>query len=276
MSFLFSTRGFDGETGPTGAPGENGSTGATGPQGKQGLRGVPGCEGPPGKGERGLRGYRGDPGPRGSDGPTGATGAGGTGPTGPFGGPQGPTGFTGPTGVTGHTGATGAPCTGATGPTGIQGSFGLDGPTGATGATGSTGMKGDTGVVTNNFSNYYLRVNRTDLVNSTAKDVVTEALGSWGLAYTSFPYNSQLNQVTAISVSNNIDTIDPPTHFNYYLTLSDPMNPPAEVYTTLLAATGIVTDLEENSSAVSIQFSGTDYNNYILSSTLYQINIKWN
>lgn len=269
---LMGERGFKGDPGERG---EAGPPGRPGPPGPTGPRGHQGCGGPPGpRGERGYQGKQGDTGPTGF-GPTGPQG-----PTGPAGGPEGPQGEQGergPTGRPGPTGHTGA--TGAMGPTGLgTGTTGYTGCTGppGTGPTGAQGSKGDPGPVSNNFSQYIIKLNNAAAITTSPSVLDTNFVPTpGGVGGFCLQYATDDNKiVTGISVFSNAN--GSPTGITFSLTTAGGTTAKAFLSTAAyghnfgpLSITSTTNSLSQNFGTYSI------YSEYITQGAVFFLTVRW-
>lgn len=246
--------------GPPGRPGRDGRDGERGPKGDPGI-GIPGptgADGPPGppgpaggpRGHTGPPGRDGEPGRRGEEGPRG--------PAGPEGGPPGPIGPTGPPGPA---------SIGPTGPPGEQGEA-------IVGPTGPPGEQGKTGVISNNFTQYRIKLNENiKQLKSVATNIYDFRLGSFGRTYSSAS-NTEGNRITTIHVNNNIETFDPPNRFNLYLTTLKQSPEILEIYGCIECDDTDILEFYSNTNDVSIDLNRS-YLNYIRKGAIINLTIKW-
>jgi len=269
-----------GSKGERGEPGIQGPIGMCGPQGPQGPHGPAGSRGD--EGPRGPDGSQGPQGPMGKDGKIGPKGEegqkGSQGSQGPAGGPTGKHGETGPTGEQGIQGIEGQ-----TGPPGIQG---IEGQTGPPGPTGDSGLKGDKGVmgpcgpISNNFSNYLIKIGNCQL-DSTPKSFDTKfishhnSIGSYTISYATND-NYHINSI--ISHVKIEDSVDNTNKYTIIFNIDSNrqidkcflchMNPVYNVFT--------IHSTLQHPNILSHTFETFEqYNNTLKPQSFFQLHIRW-
>lgn len=212
-----------------------GAMGPTGPQGNQGLQGL---QGPPG-------------GPTGCCGETGATG---------------PTGYTGSTGQIGPIGPTGA--------NGINGVNGATGMTGSTGPQGINGIQGTPGPISNNFSEYIIKLS-VGPITTVAKALDTTIRPSSGsVGGFTLKYTTDDNYiVSSITIANNQDLN--PNSITFTLTTSATINK-AFLSTSAFGHNINPLTITSNTATLTQIFADTtEYSEYITPGAIFFLTVRW-
>lgn len=253
-------KGPAGRPGNPGIKGERGICGPPGPPGYQGPEGPPGPPGPAG-------------GPMGPAGPQGEVGPAGIGIQGPI-GPRGPHGIQGPIGPMGSQGIPGSQ--GPEGPQGPAGIRGLPGGIGPRGPQGERGEKGDPGKISNNFSQYLIKLSNVSLISSQGVTLSS----SYGIMPNESPggyspmYFSSFEQIQNISISNN----DERTRiiFEIYAELG-------EIDSVYLSTSGsnepimfTPLNMSQTGNVVYYDFGDSEwYDAYVHSGAIWYLTVKW-
>jgi hypothetical protein len=217
-------------------------------------------------------------GPMGHTGPQGNPGL--QGPQGPHGGPTGPTGIAGIPGQTGPTGSRGP--VGNMGPAGNNGKDGSTGSTGSTGPqgnsitgpTGNTGAQGQPGPISNNFTEYILKIG-SGSITSIPKALDTTYRSSSGSvgAYTIKYATDDNYTVNSITIANNRDLN--PNIITFTLTTSGTISK-AFLATSAFGHNFNPLTIVSNTPILTQSFADTsEYSEYITHGAVFFLTVKW-
>jgi hypothetical protein len=230
--------------------------GPKGPQGPQGPQGIQGNIGP--TGPQGIQGPAGPAGgPTGDIGPTGKNGD--TGSTGPI-GPIGPMGATGERGEIGHTGG--------------------QGNTGAAGQKGNTGEQGKPGPISNNFTEYIIKlgpgaINNTPqaLINSINPSNNSGSIGGFVMKYAT----DDTYIVTNISVAGTSNSGPNPNIITFILTTHGNVG----INKVFLATSAFghsynPFSITSNTTILQHEFTdNTQYSEFITNGAVFFLTVRW-